>query len=252
MGCFIVGKNGESFNVAEYDENLQQKTDSLVTPDKFVDRRAFFYLTVPTGHSLGYLVLQVPSSGGVKEALHLAFRSFWKAKGLGHYTLGFSGLINGKLFNRMLEKGVLKEITFTQNGIPANIEKFKNRSERTPVNSGTMKTTFTSDNMNWAGPIAAGFMERRRKREIATGLDAKNVLEFQQDLEYNEISVKLELGGQTKTFHVVHESRTAPEIDVTSNLKGDHSMTKILEEAVKLVESVSLVVKKDELPPQHT
>lgn len=246
-GLLVIGKNGETITVSEYDlSNGDKKDEFPVTEDKFLDREAFFYLHVPLNSKKAYLILQLPAAKGVKQTVFNSFKEYWKKLGLGQYTVHFNSLINARVFNMMMDAGVFKEMTFTKNGIPKDIEKLHNDDGKIPIEKGKVKTTITGDSLEWLKPLAVGMYEHSRKKEHAKGLDAHSVYEFDYE-KYTEVSITVDVKGKRKTFHVRNVSRTAPDMDVTDLLPDRWTIDNLLEQAKDLVDSVTFKIAKGDI-----
>ena len=246
-GQFVIGKNGDSVTVAEYDlSNGDKKGEYTVTEDKFLDREAFFYLSVPVNSKRAYLILQLPAAKGVKQTVFNSFKDYWKGLGIGRYTVQFNSLINARVFNKMMDAGVFKEMTFTKNGIPKDIEKLHNDDGKIPIEKGKVKTTITGDSLEWLKPLAVGMYEHSRKKEHAKGLDAHSVYEFDYE-KYTEVSITVDVKGKRKTFHVRNVSRTAPDMDVTDLLPDRWTIENLLAQAKDLVDSVTFKIAKGDI-----
>lgn len=246
-GYLVIGKNGETLKVTEYDiQSGNQKSQFDVTSDKFLDRNAFFYLSVPKNSKRAYLILQLPAAKGVKESIFNSFRDYWNGQGLNRYTQHFNSLVNAKLFYTMMEKGIFKEMKFTRNGIPAKIDDLENYSGKIPIQKGRVKTVITSDDLSWLKPLGTAMFEHSRKKELAMGTDKTSVFEFDYE-QFSEVSMTIEMNGKNKTFHVRNQSRTMPDIDITDQLPASWDISDLLKEAKELVESVTFKIKDGDL-----
>lgn len=251
-GYFVVGKNGEKLSISKYDlDNGAQLRSENVSADDFVDRTAFFYLHAPRRRKRAYIVLQLPGGRGIKESILAAFHRYWYKQDLSGLALRFTGLLNSKLFDSMIDSGTFKEMVFTRNGIPSNIEELGNYSGKIPIEKGVVKTVVKSSSLDWLKEMARRIMTDSRIRQalIDRGEDP-SVIESDLDFDYkvySEIAMKFHHRGKNKTFHVRKQSRTLPDIDVTDNLPDNWGVDDLLKEAKDLVESVSFKINEDDI-----
>jgi hypothetical protein len=144
-GYFEAGRDGDEFKVKNFNEP-EPKVKYIRKKDSSL-RNAFFYLSVPVSRKRGYLVLQVPEGKGIKYLLEHVLDEYVKQQGLLGYHIKISNLINEKVFYKMVDNGLLKELTFIKYGIPNTVDQLKNSDVKPQIGSGSIKTIYQDSNL---------------------------------------------------------------------------------------------------------
>jgi hypothetical protein len=246
-GYFNSGRNGDEFTSNRYNKDGTVRKQKRITRDMHNMRDSFFYLKVPKelGKKRAYLVLQQPEGEGIKGLVSVFFNEYLKQRGLKNFRAGFLGLIPEKVFTGMMKDGNFKELTLTSYKLPELVEGTDNEEEMVPAERGKMKVTYQATNLgtrfkNWASQ----FFQATRQQK-STNTDSRLVVAIgDESKEYDEVSMKLELNGKEKTFHLARGSRTQPDIDVGGNVEDDAQgrprLDQLLEQAREIVADVSL------------
>jgi len=245
-GYFIAGRNGDNYKVKNYTSGATNKV-KIIRPEDTTLRDAFFYLSVPANKKRGYLVLQVPPGKGIKMLVENFLNDYLKSKGLQAFRVQLTGMINEKVFHRMINKGVLKEMTFTKHGIPNSMDDLKNNDDKALLSSGTVKTIYQNDNLgDLFKKFALDLFKQKGKRQEG---DQRTIIEFGH-IKAEEVSVKVDVGGKKKTFQIQNFDQTLPDIDVTHevlNQKKQIDIDKMVYQAEQLIDEVKLNVDKNDL-----
>lgn len=249
-GTLIFGKNGEDMTVANIRNDAKVTSETPITADQFLRRQCFFYFSVPKTSKCGYLVIQRPSSKGVKELIVDLFREYWKGLGILKYTLKLSGMVNAKVFHKMMDSGAFKAISFTINGIPEHFEQLGNVDSKTERQKGKVHIIATGENLQWFKDISKRMFDHSRRKEANQGTDVSSTFEFDYE-QYTEVGMTVELKGKTKTFHVRNMTRTQPDMDVTDDLPVGYGILDLVKQAKEMIEGVTLTVSSDDLKTRH-
>lgn len=247
-GFFDAGRDGDRFRIGNFDVEKEPVLTDVRDEDTSL-RECFFYLRIPKGASKGHLILQVPEGQGIKFILEHFLREYRDEIGLKIYSIEIASLFNEKIFNRMVEVGKLKEMTFTKYGIPAKLDKLKGKDEKIPLSQGRIKTTYQSNDFGAEYlEIAKGLWGAEKKEG-----NSKVVVEIMDDTnEYDEVSMMVEVDGKQKTFNVTGRNRTAlPDVDVTKMVNKDKTgrlnISELLIQCNELIEDVTFIVKKEDV-----
>jgi hypothetical protein len=245
-GYFNAGRDGDDFTANKYNSDGTIREQKRITRDMHNMRDSFFYLKVPKelGKKRAYLILQQPEGEGIKGLVFVFFNEFLKLRGLQKYRANFLGLIPEKVFTNMMKDGNFKELMLTSYELPNLVEGTNNDEEMIPAERGKMKVIYQATNLgtrfkNWATRYFQASRQSSANSQsrliVAIGDESK---------EYDEVSMKLELNGKEKTFHLSRSSRTQPDIDVGGNVEDDaHGrprLDQLLEQAREIVADVSL------------
>ncbi len=217
-GFFDAGRNGDRFKIKDYTDEKSDTT--IIDPRHSSIREAFYFLSVPKGRTRGYLVLQVPEGQGIKHLVNHSIDIYMHKIGLHRYRVEISNLINDKVFHRMMDKGNFKEMVFTKYGIPSKMEDLKNNDTKVPLSIGTIKTVFQSPDLGKQFKLFARNIYVEKSKKKAEEGKSKIFVELMED-NYDEISMKIDLNGKQKTFHISQTGRTLPDLDVTEHIKRD-------------------------------
>lgn len=244
-GYFEAGHNGEDFKIKDFQKDKRKfkrvrKTDSSM-------RGAFFYLLVPKASKSGYLILQVPDGKGIKKLLEHSLREYINLQGLQAYHVEIKSLINEKVFYSMIDKGLLKDMTFTKYGIPENIEDLNNSNTKPVIGGGSIKTIYHDYDLGkpFKNFVKTLFAKKRTEKDG----DARSVIEF-NNIKADELTVKIEFDGKQKTFHVENFGRTLPDIDVTDevlNNRNEVDINKLIIEAKALIDEVTDKITENDI-----
>jgi hypothetical protein len=251
-GFFDAGRDGDRYRVKDYDDTSSAVIH--VNPKHSTIRDVFYYLYVPQGRTRGYLVLQVPFNQGIKGLIGHCFQDFLNQQGLSSYRIEMSNLVNDKVFYNMMETGSFKELTVTKYGLPINIDDYKNKDSKPEIMRGSIKTIYQAPDLgkSWKDKAMLIFGKSKEKSSANNKGDERVLVEILDSKdEYDEVSMKVEVNGKQKTFHVSKESRTLPDIDVTDNITvrpdGKLELNDLLKQARELVQDVTDKVSMDDL-----
>jgi hypothetical protein len=253
-GFFNAGRDGDDFTANKYNSDGTVREQKRITRDMHNMRDSFFYLRVPKelGKKRAYLILQQPEGEGIKGLVFIFFNEYLKQRGLQKYRAIFTGLIPEKVFTGMMKDGNFKELTLTSYELPELVEGTDNDEEMVPAERGKMKVIYQATNLgtrfkNWA----SRYFQAARQQNAGDSKSRLVIAIGDESKEYDEVSMKLELNGKEKTFHLARGSRTQPDIDVGGNVEDDaHGrprLDQLLEQAREIVADVSL-----ELPPNDS
>ncbi|GAB3730714.1 hypothetical protein GCM10027594_12710 [Hymenobacter agri] len=251
-GYFNAGRDGDDFTANKYNADGTLREQKRITRDMHNMRDSFFYLKVPKelGKRRAYLILQQPEGEGIKGLVFVFFNEYLKLRGLQNFRAIFLGLIPEKVFTGMMQNGNFKELTLTSYKLPDIVEGTGNDEEMIPKGRGTMKVMYQATDLgsrfkSWA----TRYFHASRKADSSAQKSRVTVAIGDESKEYDEVSMKLELNGKEKTFHLARGSRTQPDIDVGGNVEDDaHGrprLDQLLEQAREIVADVSLELPRD-------
>ena len=232
-GYFSSGISGEKFNIRDINTN---ETEMEVIPDRHGSfREIFFYLVVPIGRSIGYLILQRKSKFGIKTNLKKSLNRYIHDLGFTNCTVEINNLLNSHVYERMMHNGSLKKVDFIKRRIPNSIEQYINNNGNTFNTNGTMRVSISANSGlsdRWKDFVSNHFGNHNANTRIEIG---------GVDGELDEMEFELELNGKKKTFHVVNQQRTQPDIDVTSNLvfeNNEPTIASLISESQSLIDDM--------------
>jgi len=223
-GVFDAGRDGDRFRVRDFTPKEDgEEVDDTIHVDRHhhSTRDVFFYLYVPKMRKRAYLVLQRAESHGIKELLMHLLRKYMNLQGLEQYRVCDSNLINDKVFTTMMEKGFFKELILTKHGIPEDIKELNNKDVKVPVFKGSVRTIYQATDLGRTWKDWAAGLIGASRQQPAVG-NAQVVVEIAGEQKaFDEVSMRLDLNGKQKTFHVANTGRIQPDLDVTSNIEFD-------------------------------
>ena len=206
-GHISSGIGGDRFKVRTEGET---ETAFESDPEKHITfRNLFFYVQMPIDHKYGYLIIQKRRDLGAKILLEKALNKYFRDKGYNRFSATINNLLNGKVFEKMMNDGKLKNIDFIKNTIPSTLDEFQSKGLRKEKGKLTTSISATSLGDYWKKLIKTIYKKQYTKDSLIEieGLDNLDEVEFE-----------LELNGKRKTFHVLAKSRTLPDIEVSSDL----------------------------------
>lgn len=232
-GYFSSGVSGERFDIRVLDTN---ETELEVEPSRHGSfRNIFFYFYIPPGRNVGYLILQRKAKFGIKTILKRIVNKYIHENGFPTYYIEIKNLLHNRVYERMIREGNLKKVDLIKKRIPNSIEEYYEGGGRTSDTRGTLKTSIsasTSLSESWKGFVDRLFRNRNENTRIE--LDGG-------DDQLDEIDFELELNGKKKTFHIVNQQRTQPDVDVTLNLEfedGEPTEESLIRESQNLIDDM--------------
>jgi hypothetical protein len=148
---------------------------------------------------------------GAKGLLEKALNNYFKLNGYEKYSVRISNLLNGRVYDRMMNLGNLKNIDLIKRKIPASIEEYYGEGENSQ--KGVLTTSIRSHfslGDDWKNFINNLYTKEYKNHTIELNLGAD---------EFDEIEFELELNKKIKTFHVIAKHRTQPDIEVSADLE---------------------------------
>jgi len=227
-GHVSSGVGGDKFSVRiEGQTNTEFKSDPNI---HITFRNLFFYLQLPRDKTYGYLIIQKKRDVGAKRLLEKALNKYLREQGYSQYVAKINYMLNGRVYDRMMSEGNLKNIDFIKKTIPATMEQFYSDGPNTE--KGTLTTSIRSPfslSPYWKDYIDRLFKKEHRDStiELLDGLDS-----------FNEIEFELELNGKIKTFHVFDKGRTLPDVEVSTDLEFDEFNEPTVESLVNVSSSL--------------
>jgi len=193
-GFLSSGVGGDKFVVRSEGET---ESEFESDPQKHITfRNLFFYINIPYNSNQAYLVVQKRRDLGAKGSLYKALNLYLAEMGYGpDFHITISNLLNGRVYDKMMAFGNLKNVDLIRRKIPSSIEDFYNNGLETE--NGTLTTSIRSSSSlsdKWKSFI----------HNIYQGSYKNNTVELNGGQEeYDEIEFELEFKGKIKTFHVV-------------------------------------------------
>ena len=212
-GYFDAGVSGQDILV----RNRHDKTEVFRgdRDNHGLFRNLFFYIQLPYRSKAGYLIMQKRSRFGVKSVFTHTLKKWLSQNGYEDTLLDIKAILNGQVFNKMLDNGNLKKVNFIVDFIPNNIEEFYANDEHPNRAQGTMTTTIQSK--GGLTDFWTQFARTQYQRE-----DRKTIVEINgEEKEYAEIEFEIEVNGRRKTFYANRKDRTVPDLDVTGEIQRD-------------------------------
>ncbi|ATP55537.1 hypothetical protein CPT03_03200 [Pedobacter ginsengisoli] len=206
-GYISSGIGGDKFKVRAEGETT---TAFEADPNKHVTfRNLFFYLQLPRDKNYGYLIIQKKRDLGAKGLIEKALNLYLKERGYLKYSATINNLLNGRVFDRMMTEGSLKNIDFIRKTIPSTIEDLYSKGLK--KERGTLTTSVRAPSLGkyWKDLVKELYHKNYKKDSLIEleGLDKLDEVEFE-----------LELNGKKKTFHVFAKSRTQPDVEISDDL----------------------------------
>ncbi|MEO8884432.1 MAG: hypothetical protein ABI367_00100 [Mucilaginibacter sp.] len=210
-GYISSGVGGDRYKVrnsGETETKFESNPDSDITY-----RDLFFYLQLPIGQKFGYLILQKKRDFGVKGSIQKALNKYFQEKGYPGYRATINNMLNGRVFDKMMSNGNLKNIDFIKKSIPSTLDDlYLNGLKKDKGVLTTSIRSSTSLSGYWKD-----FIKQYYKKQYK-----ENIIELNDGLEnldnLDEIEFEVELKGKKKTFHVLAKNRTLPDVEVSDDL----------------------------------
>jgi hypothetical protein len=231
-GYFSSGVSGERFDVRVLETNETELEVEPSTHGSF--RNVFFYLFIPRGRTIGYLILQRKAKFGVKTILKRMVNKYIHEHGYPNYYVEINNLLHNSVYERMIRDGNLKKVDLIKRNIPNSIEEYYGNNQATHNTKGTLRTSissYTSLSDSWKSFVDGLFRNRNDNTRI----------EINEAEELDEIEFELELNGKIKRFHVVNHQKTQPDVDVTLNIEfenGQPTEISLIREAQNLIDDM--------------
>jgi hypothetical protein len=227
-GYISSGVGGDRYKVRT---NGETATKFESDPDKDITfRDLFFYLKLPLNSTFGYLILQKKRDFGAKTSIQRALNQYLKEKGYNHFIPVISNMLNGRVFDRMMSMGNLKNIDLIRKSIPSTIEDFYENGPK--QEKGILTTSIRSPSSlsgYWKDFIKLLYTRDYKDSiiELNGGMDS-----------LDEIDFELELNGKKKTFHIKQKSKTLPDVEVSDDLEFNTANEPTPESMVRVSESL--------------
>jgi hypothetical protein len=216
-GIFGYGEYGTDRTVVDMnDEEYKQE----LPKDKGVENQFYFMFKLPKGHDIGVLFLERRGNFGLKTLVHHGInKKLSEHKLYGKYIIDIESLVDRRVFEKYIEQGVVKSLTYTKTSIPNNsFRKRKYVKGRLKVNVEFEGRIFLKDLFEHVNIF--NNKDKEAKKEF---------LSFHGDT-YNDLSFKLDAGNSPRTFRYESPEKSAPYLDITNELgiKGsNHSLESI-------------------------
>ncbi len=223
-GYFSSGVSGENYKIK--DLSTQKSVFNVDRTKHGAFRNVFFYFVLPSGKKTGSLVLQRKSKFGVKTVVAKTLNKFIKGKGFTKYKIEVNNVLHGKVYNKMMDTGVLKKVEFIRKRIPADIEIYYKNNEELETVKGTFKTSMLS-----ASGLPSKFKHFIHKLYSSPNRERIEIPGVSDN--FDEIEFELELNGKKKTFYIQKRSKVQPDVDVTTDLAYDNEGIPTSESLVK-------------------
>ena len=210
-GYFSSGVSGETYKI----KNMQTNTTEMeVGPDHGAFRDVFFYLYIPEGRNIGYLILQRKAKFGIKTVLTEAIYSYMRSIGYQNYKFEINNLLHDTVYRQMMDLGSLKKVELIKRRIPSSLEQYLTNPNDVEEIPGVFKTSFNSATS--LPHIWKGLLDRLFRQDISENdrIEIENV-----DEQFDEIEFQLELNGKRKSFYVARKSKIQPDLDVTNDVE---------------------------------
>jgi hypothetical protein len=232
-GRFSSGVSGESYTVVDTNTNLPEMN---VEPHHAAFRNVFFYLYVPIGRNIAYLILQRIQKFGIKTVLTRAIRSYMNEQGYQRYRFDIMNILHDSVYQRMMTLGVLKSVDLIKRTIPNSIERYLQNDNNIIEIPGTFKTSFNSSTslpQDWKGMLDRLFRQH-------DGNNNRILIDNVDDM-FDEIEFEIELNGKKKTFYIVNRHKIQPDVDVTSNVEiinGEPTIDSLISQANEIINEI--------------
>ncbi len=208
-GKFSSGVSGDRFTI----RNMTTNTPELeVEPHHAAFRNVFFYFYIPTGRTIGYLILQRKAKFGIKTILTRAIINYLNELGYQRYRFEIFNILHNNVYRRMMELGSLKSVDLIKRTIPNSLERFMQDQNVSEI-PGTFVRSFKSSTslpLEWKPLLDRLFRQHDGYND--------RILIDNVDEQFDEIEFELELNGKKKSFYIRNKSRIQPDVDVTSNV----------------------------------
>lgn len=210
-GYISSGVGGDKYKVrAEGETEPAFEAD----PNKHVTfRNLFFFLQLPSDKTYGYLILQKKRDLGAKGLLEKALNLYFHEKGYKTFRASIYNLLNGRVFDRMMSEGNLKNIDFIRKTIPSTLEDLYERGLK--KEKGTLTTSISAP--------ALGKYWKELVKDLYKKDYKESLIEIEGMDTLDEVEFELELKGKKKTFHVFSKTRTQPDVEVSDDLDFDQN-----------------------------
>ncbi|MGV0751780.1 hypothetical protein [Empedobacter brevis] len=231
-GYFSSGIRGDSYKVKEVETNTILMNVDRNKHASFRD--VFFYFSIPTNKSQGYLILQRKTNFGIKTKLAPALNGFLAKEGYLESFLTLKNLVHISVYKQMMKLGKLKKVELVKNKIPNSLEEYLNNDENYTQTKGSLRTSFSSRSglpENWKDAIDKFMRKERNETVEIDGLDEN----------FSDLEFQLEMNGKQKTFYIKNQHRVQPDIDVTKNIEfinGLPTIESLVKNAEELLEEV--------------
>ncbi|MBB6501222.1 hypothetical protein [Pedobacter cryoconitis] len=207
-GYLSSGVGGDKYKVRTEGERA---TTFESNPEKHITfRNLFFYLQLPRDKNYGYLIIQKKRDLGAKGLIQKALNQFLKDKAYLKFSATINNLLNGRVFDRMMSEGSLKNIDFIKKTIPSTIDELYSKGLK--KERGTLTTSVSAPSLGkyWKDLVKELYRRDYKKESLIEleGIDSLDEVEFE-----------LELNGKKKTFHVFAKSRTQPDVEISNDLE---------------------------------
>lgn len=213
-GWVSSGTSGDNYKIINLETNTK-KADVGAKDGAFKD--VFFYFYIPKNKETGYLILQRTGKFGAKIAIQESFQKYLRSRDLKGYSFKLFNLISGSVYEKMMANGDLKKINLIKNKIPVDLESYMKNGQEPKRMEGKLRTSIEHKERlpdSWKSLINRFFKKDRSKDERSVYYEVEDI-----DNQYEEIEFQLEYEGRKKTFFVINQWKTQPDIDVTAEYR---------------------------------
>jgi len=189
----------------------------------------FFYIDIPKNKKEAYLILQRENSFGIKGLFLDSFNLFLANLGYKDYFIEINNLLLPKVLTSMLDKGKVKNVTLFENTLPPEIEDVLDSGWNKKLLKLEAKTVIK----NKIGIPIKGLIRKVFYSKLNGNFTEVDGLQKR----FKEVSFTLEQDNKIKTYYLMSQNKTLPDLDVTDDIKWD---TKYL---VPTIESLNKIAK---------
>jgi hypothetical protein len=120
-GYFSAGISGEEYDIIDPETKEQI---AAIKKNHAAFRNLFFYIKIPKNKDYASLILQRKAKFGIKMVLLKTLSDHFKAKGYQDYYIFINGIVHGKVYRKMMEKGKLKKVNLIKRMLPNSIQEY--------------------------------------------------------------------------------------------------------------------------------
>ncbi|MFD2969495.1 hypothetical protein [Sphingobacterium bambusae] len=208
-GILFTGLSGESGEVID-----DISGEDLYTMDESHAKMApmYFYLKVPKKRKFGYLVVERRGNYGIKQLFNESINDFFYKNAI-DLKISFNNFLVSTVFQKIIEKGVIKEIEFIKHELPSDIADLYDKGHETKQIRGKFKKVFVA---------TAGFPVKGILNKLYWQSGRTEMVEIPElDDKFNEVSFEIEYNGSKKTIYMKNIGQNTPDFNVTEQLEYD-------------------------------
>jgi|GEM_PF-3730961 len=167
----------------------------------------YFEIRVPVGSSRGFFVTERQGVHGVSSIIGDIIRDYFVQK-FPDYVVDINTIVPDFIFDQMLANGTPKSVTFVKNSIP---------SDFADIVSGKRKNTKGRVEVKISSSDLAIFRKSAVRQTIKSKKDINTLYSF-SPFEPDDVKMKIEIGGKTRTISLQKVSLGRSSFDISNNI----------------------------------